>query len=74
MRSVEGQREGVDQERHGGLVWPCADCARPICGVSWIVSTKARYLVCPPDYYEVDYVTSPWMEGNMHKASSSAAA
>ncbi len=30
---------------------------------------KARFLMCPPTYYEVDYVINPWMEGNLHRAS-----
>jgi len=25
--------------------------------------------MCAPDYYEVDYVINPWMEGNIHKSS-----
>lgn len=25
--------------------------------------------MCPPDYYDVDYVINPWMEGNIHKSS-----
>jgi len=25
--------------------------------------------MCPPDYYDVDYVINPWMEGNLHKSS-----
>src|SRR5579885_1113112 len=32
-------------------------------------SAKVRFLMCPPDLYEVDYVINPWMEGNIHKAS-----
>lgn len=28
-----------------------------------------RILMCPPDYYDVDYVINPWMEGNIHKSS-----
>ncbi|HZV33817.1 MAG TPA: TIGR00300 family protein [Verrucomicrobiae bacterium] len=32
-------------------------------------SGKVRFLMCPPDKYEVDYVINPWMEGNIHKAS-----
>jgi lysine-ketoglutarate reductase/saccharopine dehydrogenase-like protein (TIGR00300 family) len=30
--------------------------------------------MCPPDFYEVDYVINPWMEGNIHKASRETAA
>jgi lysine-ketoglutarate reductase/saccharopine dehydrogenase-like protein (TIGR00300 family) len=29
--------------------------------------------MCPPDWYEVDYVINPWMEGNIHKSSRDAA-
>jgi lysine-ketoglutarate reductase/saccharopine dehydrogenase-like protein (TIGR00300 family) len=25
--------------------------------------------MCAPDYYDVDYVINPWMEGNIHKSS-----
>lgn len=28
-----------------------------------------RYLMCPPDHYEVDYVINPWMDGNIRKSS-----
>ena len=28
-----------------------------------------RFLMCPPDHYNVDYVINPWMEGNIHKSS-----
>ncbi|MDB6020867.1 MAG: hypothetical protein JWQ04_724 [Pedosphaera sp.] len=34
---------------------------------------NARFLMCPPDLYEVDYVINPWMEGNIHKSSHEAA-
>ena len=30
---------------------------------------KARFLMCAPTHYEVDYVINPWMEGNVHRAS-----
>jgi lysine-ketoglutarate reductase/saccharopine dehydrogenase-like protein (TIGR00300 family) len=36
--------------------------------------SNARFLMCPPDFYEVDYVINPWMEGNIHKSSREAAA
>jgi lysine-ketoglutarate reductase/saccharopine dehydrogenase-like protein (TIGR00300 family) len=29
--------------------------------------------MCPPDWYDVDYVINPWMEGNIHKSSREAA-
>ena len=28
----------------------------------------ARFLMCPPRHYEVDYIINPWMEGNVHRA------
>jgi lysine-ketoglutarate reductase/saccharopine dehydrogenase-like protein (TIGR00300 family) len=30
---------------------------------------SVRFLMCPPDHYDVDYVINPWMEGNIHKSS-----
>lgn len=33
------------------------------------MSSPIRFLMCPPDHYEVDYVINPWMEGNVHKSS-----
>jgi lysine-ketoglutarate reductase/saccharopine dehydrogenase-like protein (TIGR00300 family) len=30
---------------------------------------SVRILMCPPDYYDVDYVINPWMEGNIHRSS-----
>ncbi len=27
-----------------------------------------RILMCPPDFYDVDYVINPWMEGNVHRS------
>ena len=38
------------------------------------MKSNARFLMCPPDFYEVDYVINPWMEGNIHKSSPAAAA
>ena len=38
------------------------------------MTSKPRFLMCPPDYYEVDYVINPWMEGNIHKSSRATAA
>src|SRR5215831_4140846 len=34
---------------------------------------KPRFLMCPPDLYDVDYVINPWMEGNIHKPSRTVA-
>lgn len=33
------------------------------------MSSSIRFLMCPPDHYDVDYVINPWMEGNIHKSS-----
>ncbi|PSO78166.1 MAG: TIGR00300 family protein [Cyanobacteria bacterium QS_4_48_99] len=33
------------------------------------MTDSMRFLMCPPDHYEVDYVINPWMEGNIHKSS-----
>ncbi|BAZ67035.1 MAG: TIGR00300 family protein [Pelatocladus maniniholoensis HA4357-MV3] len=33
------------------------------------MTSQIRYLMCPPDHYNVDYVINPWMEGNIHKSS-----
>ncbi len=33
------------------------------------MTSKVRFLMCPPDQYDVDYVINPWMEGNIHKPS-----
>ena len=38
------------------------------------MSSKVRFLLCPPDFYQVDYVINPWMEGNIHKSSPDTAA
>jgi lysine-ketoglutarate reductase/saccharopine dehydrogenase-like protein (TIGR00300 family) len=32
-------------------------------------ASSIRFLMCPPDHYDVDYVINPWMEGNVHKSS-----
>src|SRR5262245_35774788 len=37
------------------------------------MKAKERFLMCPPDVYDVDYVINPWMEGNVHKPSREAA-
>ncbi len=33
------------------------------------MTSALRFLMCPPDHYDVDYVINPWMEGNIHKSS-----
>ena len=38
------------------------------------MTSKLRFLMCPPDHYEVDYVINPWMEGNIHRSSRETAA
>jgi lysine-ketoglutarate reductase/saccharopine dehydrogenase-like protein (TIGR00300 family) len=32
-------------------------------------ASSIRFMMCAPDYYDVDYVINPWMEGNIHKSS-----
>ncbi|BAZ07454.1 hypothetical protein NIES3974_41170 [Calothrix sp. NIES-3974] len=36
---------------------------------SFFMASDIRFLMCPPDHYDVDYVINPWMEGNIHKSS-----
>jgi N-dimethylarginine dimethylaminohydrolase len=31
--------------------------------------TRPTYLMCPPEWYGVDYVINPWMAGNVHRSS-----
>lgn len=38
------------------------------------MASTVRFLMCPPDQYDVDYVINPWMEGNIHKPSRETAA
>jgi lysine-ketoglutarate reductase/saccharopine dehydrogenase-like protein (TIGR00300 family) len=38
------------------------------------MSSCARFLVCPPTHYGVEYVINPWMEGNVHRADPEKAA
>ncbi|MBW4575442.1 MAG: TIGR00300 family protein [Aphanothece sp. CMT-3BRIN-NPC111] len=33
------------------------------------MTSEIRFLMCPPNHYDVDYVINPWMEGNIHKSS-----
>ncbi|NMG18205.1 TIGR00300 family protein [Brasilonema bromeliae] len=37
------------------------------------MTSQIRFLICPPHYYDVDYVINPWMEGNIHKSSQDRA-
>ena len=38
------------------------------------MNAKPRFLMCPPDKFDVGYVINPWMEGNVHKSSPEVAA
>ena len=29
--------------------------------------TRPTYLMCPPQWYDVDYIINPWMAGNLHR-------
>ncbi|SEF67135.1 ornithine--oxo-acid transaminase [Bryocella elongata] len=31
--------------------------------------TRPTFLMCPPEWYGVDYVINPWMAGNLHRSS-----
>jgi len=31
--------------------------------------TKPTFLMCPPTFYDVNYVINPWMAGNLHRPS-----
>jgi N-dimethylarginine dimethylaminohydrolase len=35
--------------------------------------TRPTYLMCPPEWYDVDYVINPWMAGNLHQPSRDTA-
>ncbi|NJM69814.1 MAG: TIGR00300 family protein [Scytonema sp. RU_4_4] len=37
------------------------------------MTSQIRFLMCPPNHYDVDYVINPWMEGNIHKSSQERA-
>jgi hypothetical protein len=34
---------------------------------------RPTYLMCPPEWYDVDYVINPWMAGNLHQPSRDTA-
>ncbi len=34
---------------------------------------RPTYLMCPPEWYDVDYVINPWMAGNVHQPSRDTA-
>ncbi len=33
------------------------------------MENRPALLLCPPDFYGVEYVINPWMEGNVHRAN-----
>jgi ornithine--oxo-acid transaminase len=35
--------------------------------------SRPTFLMCPPQWYGVDYVINPWMAGNLHRSSRDAA-
>ena len=34
---------------------------------------RPTYLMCPPEFYDVNYVINPWMAGNLHRPSRDTA-
>jgi N-dimethylarginine dimethylaminohydrolase len=34
---------------------------------------RPTYLMCPPEWYDVNYVINPWMAGNLHQSSRDTA-
>jgi lysine-ketoglutarate reductase/saccharopine dehydrogenase-like protein (TIGR00300 family) len=38
------------------------------------MGSPQRYLMCPPEFFQVDYVINPWMEGNIDRANGVLAA
>src|SRR5260370_6779421 len=34
---------------------------------------RPTYLMCPPEWYDVDYVINPWIAGNLHQPSRDTA-
>jgi N-dimethylarginine dimethylaminohydrolase len=34
---------------------------------------RPAYLMCPPEFYDVNYVINPWMAGNLHRPSRDTA-
>ncbi len=38
------------------------------------MTSPDRYLMCPPEFFQVDYVINPWMEGNIDRANGVLAA
>jgi lysine-ketoglutarate reductase/saccharopine dehydrogenase-like protein (TIGR00300 family) len=38
------------------------------------MASPDRYLMCSPEFFQVDYVINPWMEGNIDRANGALAA
>ncbi len=38
------------------------------------MGSPERFLMCPPEFFQVDYVINPWMEGNVDRANGPLAA
>lgn len=38
-----------------------------------VATMRHAYLMCPPRFYDVNYVINPWMTGNLHATSSARA-
>jgi len=53
-------RQAHDHTGDGALISPSA-------------ATKATYLMCAPDHFEVSYVINPWMAGNVARGNRSVA-
>ena len=39
-----------------------------------LTRSRATFLMCPPNLYDVNYVINPWMDGNIHASSQPRAA
>jgi ornithine--oxo-acid transaminase len=37
--------------------------------VPQVAAPRPTYLMCRPDFYEIDYIINPWMAGNVHASS-----
>ena len=46
-----------------------ASSAAPNVFASTPLFTRPTFLMCPPEWYNVDYVLNPWMAGNVHRSS-----
>ncbi len=45
----------------------------PFCFASLPHFNRPTYLMCPPEFYDVNYVINPWMAGNLHQPSRDTA-